>query len=122
VIETIEPVNKRGCNPVVARPYRSGILSRALSFLPLAVLVAMTFFAPRFSEPMFGKPPDVLGIPLGVVFQGLAMLWMLWGVLVVWRARSRLVESLGLMLFTIPATVAVVYGPAIILILQNLNG
>lgn len=47
------------------------------------------------------------------------MLWMLIGVYVLWGARSRLVAAAVYLVFTIPATVALILGPAIVLILQN---
>ena len=95
--------------------------SRATAFTPL-IVGTILFLAPtRYFDPMFAKPPDMLGVPLGVVALALAGIWMLIGVAIVWNARSRITEMLALMLFTIPATILVILGPALILIMQNLG-
>jgi hypothetical protein len=49
------------------------------------------------------------------------MVWMLIGVVLIWDARSPLVDALVLILFTMPATLLVVLSPALILIMQNLT-
>ena len=100
---------------------RPGRLSRFTAFTPLWVLIIASVASPKFFDPLFSKPPDWLGIPLGVVVEAIAMVWMLMGVVLIWDARSRLVESLALFFFTIPATFLVVFSPAVILIMQNLT-
>jgi hypothetical protein len=87
----------------------------------LWILIVASVASPTFLGPMTSKPPDILGVPLGVAVEGLAMLWMLIGVAVIWDARSRLAESLGFILFTIPATLVVVFTPAVVLITLNLG-
>jgi hypothetical protein len=73
-----------------------------------------------FGRPL-GVPPSNIGIPPGIALQGLAFLWMLIGVVAIWDARSRVVELASLLVFTIPATIVTIFGPAIILIMQNLG-
>jgi hypothetical protein len=85
------------------------------------ILIIVSVASPTFFPPILAKPPEVAGIPLGVVVEGVAMLWMLIGAAVVWDARSRFVESLAFTLFTIPATVVVIFTPAVVLIVQNLG-
>lgn len=99
---------------------RSRWATRITAFTPLWVLIVASVASPTFFDPMFAKPPDWLGIPLGVVIDAIAMVWMLIGVVLVWDARSRVVEVLVLTLFTFPATILVVFSPAVILIMQNL--
>jgi hypothetical protein len=68
---------------------------------------------------MFADSSGPLGLPLGVFMDGFVLLWMSIGVAVLWGARSRVVAGLAYVAFTIPATIAVIFGPAIVLILQN---
>jgi hypothetical protein len=74
-----------------------------------------------YYDPVFAKPPDILGVPLGLVVAGIAMLWMLIGLAMVWRARTRSVEFIALVVFAIPATIVIVLAPPLILIMQNLG-
>ena len=100
---------------------RSRLGTRLASFTPLAVVVVASVVSPTFFPPITARPPDWLTIPLGVVMEAIAMLWMLLGTVLVWNARSRTVEALALLLFTIPATLVAVFTPAIILISVNLG-
>ncbi len=47
--------------------------------LPFALAVFIFMAAPRFFDPMFTKPPDIIGIPLGVVLIGFGGLMMATG-------------------------------------------
>ena len=60
-----------------------------------------------------------LGHPAGAFLDALVLVWMSIDVYVLWSARSRLVAGLVYVVFTIPATIALLFGPAILLILQN---
>jgi hypothetical protein len=97
------------------------IATRLTAFTPLWVLLIVSVLSPSFSHSFFTKPPDWLGIPLGVVVDAAEMVWMLIGVVLVWDTRSLLVRSFALVFFTIPATFAVILAPALILIAQNLS-
>jgi tight adherence protein B len=44
--------------------------------LPFGLAFFIYLAAPRFFDPMFLKPPDVLGIPLGIILLGIAVLSM----------------------------------------------
>jgi tight adherence protein B len=44
--------------------------------LPIALAGFIYVAAPTFFDPMFSKPPDVIGIPLGVVLIAVAALMM----------------------------------------------
>jgi hypothetical protein len=103
------------------RPWRSGWSSRIVAFTPLVVFVLVSLFARTYFGRSVEEPPSIIGIPLGIVVQGLAFFWMLIGVVAVWDARSRAVELVSLLVFTIPATIVTILGPAIILIMQNLG-
>lgn len=69
---------------------------------------------------MFTDSRELLGIPLDVLLKGLIVGWMLIGAGLVWDSRSPLLRVLAFAIFTVPATLAIVLGPAVILILQNL--
>ena len=99
---------------------RPRLASRILALTPLWVLLVVSAFWPDFVPAMGAKPHDMLGIPLALLFEVGAMLWMVMGVVVIFNSESRLLESLALTVFTIPATVVVVVTPALIAVLQNL--
>jgi tight adherence protein B len=44
--------------------------------LPFFLALFIYLAAPRFFDPMFIKPPDVLGIPLGIILMGIAVMAM----------------------------------------------
>src|SRR3954470_13917325 len=44
--------------------------------LPFALALFIYLVAPTFFDPMFSKPPEVIGIPLGVILIGLAAVMM----------------------------------------------
>jgi hypothetical protein len=99
---------------------RSRLGTRIASFTPLGILIVASVASPTYFPAFMSKPPDMLGFPLGVVMQGIAMLWMVLGAAIAWSARSRWLEAFALIVFTIPATLVVVFTPAIIVIMQNL--
>jgi len=86
---------------------------RSLALLFAIVPLAMTVIA-SFQPVFFGPPPDRL-----LMLPGLA--WGLLGVILVWRAQSRAVVPVALVIFTFPAVIAMLFAPGIALILQNLG-
>jgi hypothetical protein len=104
---------------VLRRPWRAGPFSIFFAFTPLWIRIYAYFAWQTFSSPMFTDSSGPFGISQRVFVDGLVMLWMLIGVYVLWRARSRLVAGAVYLVFTIPATIAVIFGPAIVLILHN---
>lgn len=104
--------------PPTAAPWRPGWFSKFWAFTPIWLWIVVQVAAPRFSEPMFASPP---GISPGVVLMGVVAIWMLLGAYVLWHARSLRVAAIAYVLFTLPATFALILGPAVVLILQNLS-
>ena len=98
---------------------RPGRPSRIFALMPLWVLVIVAAFSSDFLRALDARPPDVLGIPLATVVDIAALAWMAVGLAVIWNAASRVVESIALTIFTIPATVVVVAAPVAIEVLQN---
>jgi hypothetical protein len=103
-----------------ARRYRAGTLSRVVAFLPLWTLIVLLVVSTHTFGGGIAKPPAIVGVPLGVVMEGLALLWMAIGAALIWTARSPLTEVLVHIFFTAPATLFVIFGPAVLLIMQNL--
>lgn len=101
--------------------WRPGWPSRIFALTPLWVLIISPLAAPRFFEPLGGEYPNILGLNLGVIVTALALFWMLIGLYVLWNATTRWVEALVYTVFTIPATMAVLLTPALVLIMQNLG-
>jgi hypothetical protein len=91
-----------------------------LGLLPVWVFLVLTLLAPGYVDPLYLNPPGVLGLPLGLALAVLAMAWMAVGLLGLYRLASDALALLVLMLFTVPATIAIVLAPAMILIIVNL--
>jgi hypothetical protein len=96
-------------------PIRLAALTPLWLFL---VLIATGRIAGGFFGP---PPPEILGIPLGIWLVALVAGWMLIGLGLVWEPRSPLIKLLVLLVFTIPATLVLILGPAVILTLQNVG-
>ena len=84
-----------------------------IALTPLLLLV-VTAVGSSAVAVVLSAPPAIASLPLGVALELIALAWMAAGAAIVWRARSPLIESLALMLFTIPATVLVVLTPTVI--------
>lgn len=106
---------------LVRRPWRSGPFSKFFAFTPLWIRIYGFFAWQTFFPPMFTDASGPLGMPLSGFVDGLVLLWMSIGVYVLWSARSRLVAAVVYLVFTIPATIALILGPAVVLILQNMS-
>ena len=100
---------------------RTGTPSRMFALMPLWVFIVVATFSTEFFTALRVMPPDILGFPAAIVIEIAALLWMLVGVIVISYARSRLIDSLALTVFTIPATVVVVLTPTMIGMVQNLR-
>jgi tight adherence protein B len=47
-----------------------------VGFLPIGLFVVLLFIAPQFMNPMFERPPELFGLPLGVLLLGLGVTLM----------------------------------------------
>ncbi len=105
----------------VARSTGSRLPVRIAALTPLWLFLVLLATG-RMSGGFFGPPPpEILGIPVGSWMLALVAGWMLIGLGLVWDARSPLIKLLVLLVFTIPATLALVLGPAVILVMSNLT-
>ena len=99
-----------------ARPLRQVLLG----YIPLGVFISHRLAAgPR--DGLFTKPPEMIGLPLGVVLVALDLGLMMIGVVVLWSTSSARSAALGFLLFTAPAAVLFVATPVFIEALQNLK-
>ena len=104
------------------KPDRVERITWMIAALAPAFTVLLLFaFAPNFLSPMLAMPPETFGIPTGSVIIVVCMIWNAVGVAVVERASRRRHRLVAIVLFVVPATCAIIFGPALILILLNLT-
>ena len=92
-----------------------------IASIPFVLIVVAQIVAPGFLEPIFANPPEILGLPAGIVMLFLTVIWASLAFVVIRAMPSRSGIALGLLVFTVPAIIAIVYIPATILIVLNLN-
>jgi hypothetical protein len=92
-----------------------------LGLLPIWAFVAHRLMVPAYKDPFFAKPPEAVGLPLGVVALGLALCLMASGIAVLLRTDSRCIGVLALVLATVPATALVALTPWIIVEMMRLH-
>lgn len=85
-----------------------------LGLLPIWAFVAHRLMVPAYRDPIFAKPPEMLGLPFGIVALGLAFGVMAIGIAVLLRTDSKCIAVLALVLATVPATALVALVPWII--------
>lgn len=90
-----------------------------ITLLPIGFMLLLYLASPQFFSPMGDRPATWLGIPLTDVLTAIAVGWGLLGGLLVARSRRPYSLAVGFLAFTVPACVAIILAPAIILILQN---
>src|SRR5262245_5320557 len=88
---------------------------------PLWVAVAVSSVAPGFMDPIYANPPGILGLPAGVILVGLALTWMALGMLALAGSSSDGTRMTIIAVFTIPAVIAIMSGPTLILTILQLN-
>ena len=102
-------------------PRRTAPLGAFLAGVPLVVAAWGLVAAPTFFRPMGYRQPELFGIPLEFAITVFAIAWGAIGGYIVGTSRSRWALPYVLMFFTLPACLAIILGPAIVLILQNLG-
>jgi mannose/fructose/N-acetylgalactosamine-specific phosphotransferase system component IIC len=99
--------------------WRADSAWKTLSLIPFVEAPLLWVFAKSYLSVILGKPPDIVGIPLGVVLEVLVLAWAALGARVIWTTRSPTLASIALLVATAPAVPLVLLLPAIILIMQN---
>lgn len=103
-----------------ASTWRAPGLLRIGALMPFVLALAIPLLAgPKFGGPMYSAP-DVAGFPIPTAIGGLTLGWAAFGALVVWTTGSRLAATLAYVFVTVPSIFALILGPAVVLILQNL--
>jgi hypothetical protein len=96
---------------------RAHVVAQLLSLAPFLILLAVAADPhARLLAPLEPKPM-LLGIPADALLGALTLAWMAVGALLIRAARSPLVESLALLVFTVPATILAVLAPAVLVAL-----
>lgn len=90
-----------------------------LGLLPLWILLIQVFAFPGSIDPVMANPPEVVGLPAGVILIAGALALMALGVEVLRRAASNGVALLAFLGLTLPAACLIVAAPALILNMQN---
>jgi hypothetical protein len=112
-----------GSVALTAASERSGPtrLGYALACLPFIVLVIAPPIAPGYMEPIFANPPEIVGLPAGMVALFLIAAWASLAFVAIRASRSGVGIAVGLVVFTVPAIVAIALLPSVILVILNLN-
>jgi hypothetical protein len=92
-----------------------------IASLPFVLIVVAQVLAPGFLEPIFANPPEIVGLPAGIVMLFIAAIWASLAFVVIRANPSGLGMAVGLLVFTVPAILAILFLPSTILIVLNLN-
>jgi hypothetical protein len=93
----------------------------AIASLPFVLTAIAMIVAPGFMEPIFANPPEIVGLPLGVIVLFFVAIWAALAFVVIRAYPSPWIIALSFLAFTVPAIVAIFFLPATILIIQNLG-
>ena len=99
--------------------WRSPVVLRVASLAPFALAVAFAMLARSYFCCLF-EPAGILGVPYTVVLEAVVLGWAALGALIVWTTGSRVAAALATAVLTLPSMFALILGPALILVLQNL--
>ena len=112
-----------GSVALVVSPERTGPmrLGYAIASLPFIEILFAAIFAPGFLEPAFANPPEIVGLPAGIVVLFLVAVWASLAFVVIRAFRSGLGVAFAFLVFTFPSIVAILFIPSAILIVLNLN-
>ncbi len=104
-------------------PERTGLrrLGYAIAGLPFIVILLAAVFAPGFFEPAYANPPEILGLPAGIVVLFLAASWASIAFLAIRQTRSGIGIVQALLAFTIPSTIVIILVPSVILVVLNMT-
>ena len=102
-------------------PRRNALLGAFVASVTVVVAVLSVVAAPTFFKPMGYRRPELLGVPVELIFMAFAVAWGAIGGYVVGTRRSPWVLPVVLIVFTLPACLVIILGPAFVLILENLR-
>jgi hypothetical protein len=102
---------------VPRRRGRIDIVAELLALSPLLVLLAIAANPEAAAVDAMRSAPRILGVPVDAILGAVTIGLMLAGAVTVWKATSTVVQSVALLVFTIPATVTAVVAPWVFLAL-----
>lgn len=109
--------------PIQTRvPWRADRAWRTLSLIPFGEALLLAVFARSYLPGLMAEPPDIVGIPFGIVLEVIILAWAALGARVIWTTKSQAMATLALVTTTGPAVPLLLLTPAIIMILLNLAG
>jgi hypothetical protein len=88
--------------------------------LPLWILLFQLIAFPGWMDPVLANPPEVVGLPGGVLLVVAALAVMAIGIEVLRRTSSNRTALLAFLALTVPAAAVVIVAPALVLIVQNM--
>lgn len=93
----------------------------AVAALAPGVLAIATAMGQRGSiDAILAKPPEAVGLPLGLVILAASATWYTIGLGLIGAASHRAVRLVGVVVFVLPAALAFLMDPPAIFMLQNL--
>ena len=113
---TIQAVQATNVQP----RWRADSAWRTVSLIPFGEALLLFVFAGSYLPGLASKPPDIAGLPLGLVLEAITLVWAALGARVIWTTRSQAMASIALLATTGPAVPLLLLLPAIISIMQNL--
>ncbi len=96
-------------------------VAQVMAVLPIVAWVVLMIVDRGFLAPLYQSPPEALGLPLGVVILVVTAGWAAIGLAIIQTSRVALIWILAIVVFTVPALLALVLEPAIIVIIRNIT-
>ena len=100
-----------------SRRSRAHAVAQLLSIAPFFILLAVAADPQARQLSPLQPMPGLVGLPADALLSAATLAWMTVGALVIRFARSPIGESVALLVFTIPATIAAALAPAVLLVL-----
>lgn len=91
-----------------------------LGLLPLWILLIRMIAFPESMDPVTAKPPEMVGLPAGVLLVTTALALMAIGIEVLRRTSSNRAALLAFVGLTLPSAALVILAPALVLIVENM--
>lgn len=99
---------------------RKRMLAITFGLSPIVLMLFAYLFGPQMSGPMFQPSVETQILDLRFLVSSFTLVLSIGSAVVIWRARSWWVV-IGTMLLTLAALLLAILGPAVVLILSNLD-
>lgn len=114
----MQPIEGGAASLTVRPAFRASRLLRVIALSPVWFSVPLLLVTGEF-ELLYTKPPDILGIPAGLVFEVVGLAWMALGAAALWQTRFPLIAAIAITCFSLPALTLLVLGPVLLRIGMN---